>query len=147
MPDARRPMSLVPISRRTLFRSSGLAAAALAGLSSCTSYGGPQGGTSSAPAASGAGLTAKTTDIPVGSGTIFADAKTVITQPTKGEFKAFTAICTHQQCTVHDVTNTINCTCHGSKFSITDGSVVNPPAPTPLAAKTITVKADTITVT
>jgi Rieske Fe-S protein len=148
MPDAQRPMSLVPISRRTLFRSSGLAAAALAGLSSCTSYGSPQTSTSSAPAAGeGAGLTAKTTDIPVGGGTIFADAKTVITQPTKGEFKAFTAVCTHAQCTVHDVTNTINCTCHGSQFSITDGSVVNPPAPAPLAAKTITVKADTITVT
>jgi Rieske Fe-S protein len=45
------------------------------------------------------------------------------------------------------VTNTINCTCHGSQFSITDGSVVTPPAPAPLAAKTITVKSDTITVT
>ena len=119
-----------------------------AGLSSCTSYGVPQSSTSSAPAAgSGAGLTAKTSEIPVGSGKIFAEAETVITQPAKGEFKAFTAICTHQQCTVHDVTNTINCACHGSKFSITDGSVVNPPAPAPLAAKTITVKADTITVT
>ena len=44
------------------------------------------------------------------------------------------------------MTDTINCNCHGSKFSITDGSVVNPPAPNPLAAKTVTVDGDTVTV-
>ena len=72
----------------------------------------------------------------------------VITQPTEGDFKAFTSICTHAQCDVADVTTTINCTaCHGSKFSITDGSVVNPPAPSPLPTKTIKVDGDTITVT
>ena len=82
----------------------------------------------------------------MGSGKIFADAQTVITQPTAGEFKAFTSICTHQQCPVAEVTDTINCKCHGSKFSITDGSVVNPPAPSPLAAKTVTVSGDEISV-
>jgi ABC-2 type transport system permease protein len=41
----------------------------------------------------------------------------------------------------------INCDCHGSKYSITDGSVVNPPAPKPLAPKTIKVSGDTLTVT
>jgi Rieske Fe-S protein len=146
--DARRPMPLVPISRRTLIRGSGLAAAALAGLTSCTTYGSAQSSSSSGPAASGgtSGLTAKAADIPIGSGKVFPAAETVITQPTKGEFKAFTAICTHQQCTVADVTTTINCNCHGSRFSITDGSVVNPPAPAPLAAKPLTVKQDTIRV-
>jgi len=138
------------MSRRTLFRNSGLAAAALAGLSSCTTYGGTQSSSSAAPAAGGgatggAGLTAKTSEIPIGSGKIFADAATVITQPTKGEFKAFTAICTHQQCTVHDVTTTINCTCHGSKFSIEDGSVVQGPATAPLPEKKVTVKGGEIT--
>ncbi len=77
---------------------------------------------------------------------IFPDAQTVITQPKAGEFKAFTAVCTHQQCIVATVTDTINCNCHGSKFSITDGSVVNPPAPAPLAAKKVTVKGDTVSV-
>ena len=69
---------------------------------------------------------------PVGSGKIFPDAQTVITQPKKGEFKAFSAVCTHQGCLVDAVTTTIDCPCHGSKYSITDGSVVNPPAPQPL---------------
>ena len=92
------------------------------------------------------GLSAKAADIPVGSGKIFPDAQTVITSQ-EGEFKAFSSICTHQACPVATVTDTINCDCHGSKYSITDGSVVNPPAPNPLPAKTIKVEGDTLTVT
>ena len=93
------------------------------------------------------GLSAKVADIPVGGGKIFPDAQTVITQPEQGEFKAFDSICTHQACPVASVTDTINCDCHGSKYSINDGSVVNPPAPNPLPAKTIKVDGDTLTVT
>jgi Rieske Fe-S protein len=79
-------------------------------------------------------------DIPVGGGKIFTTAKVVVTQPTKGEFKAFSAICTHVGCLCNQVTGgTINCPCHGAKFKITDGSVVTGPAPTALAAKTVTV--------
>jgi len=136
------------LSRRTVIKHAGLAAAALAGLSACTSYG-PGGGTpSSAPATSagGGGATAKTADIPVGGGKIFADIQAVVTQPTAGEFKAFSSICTHQNCPVTEVTDTINCNCHGSRFSITDGSVVNPPATQPLGTKTVTVEGDSLTV-
>lgn len=149
------PITAAPLSRRAVIKHAGLAAAALAGLSACTNYGAPTGGQPSAPATSAggggtsqpAGLTAKTADIPVGGGTIFAEAQTVITQPTAGEFKAFTSICTHQQCPVAEVAGgTINCKCHGSKYSITDGSVVNPPAPSPLAAKKVTVDGDTVRV-
>jgi nitrite reductase/ring-hydroxylating ferredoxin subunit len=150
LPD---PTSASSLSRRTLIKHAGLAAAAIAGLSACTNYGAPgasqpsSAATSASGGASGAsGVTAKTSDIPTGGGTIFAAAQTVITQPKAGEFKAFTAVCTHQQCIVADVTDTINCNCHGSKFSITDGSVVNPPAQTPLAAKKVTVTGQTITV-
>jgi nitrite reductase/ring-hydroxylating ferredoxin subunit len=141
-----------PLSRRTVIKNAGLAAAALAGLSGCTNYGAPEPPSSnpSSPAtgSTGAagGATAKTSDIPVGSGKIFPDIEAVITQPKAGEFKAFSSICTHQQCPVSDVTDTINCNCHGSKYSITDGSVVNPPAPQPLAAKTVTVDGENLTV-
>jgi Rieske Fe-S protein len=60
--------------------------------------------------------------------------KYVITQPTAGEFKAFTAICTHKGCPVQKVENQeIACPCHGSRFSIKDGSAVGGPATEPLA--------------
>jgi Rieske Fe-S protein len=85
-------------------------------------------------------------DVPVGGGTIYADQKLVVTQPTDGEFKAFTAVCTHQGCLVANVDGgTINCTCHGSKFSIEDGSVQGGPAPSALAEVAVTVKSGEIT--
>jgi len=80
------------------------------------------------------------TDIPVGGGTVFANQKVVVTQPVKGEFKAFSAICTHVGCICNKVANgTINCPCHGSEFKISNGAVVAGPAPSPLPARTITV--------
>jgi Rieske Fe-S protein len=60
--------------------------------------------------------------------------------------KAFSSICTHAGCPVAEVTDTINCNCHGSKFSITDGSVVNGPATKPLPARTVTVTGDSVSV-
>lgn len=151
-----RPTDSLPISRRTLIMNTGLAAAAIAGLSSCSTYGSAPAaqpseaagsGGASAGGSAGTPLSVKEADIPVGSGKVFADAQAVITQPKQGEFKAFSAVCTHQGCLVETVTNTINCPCHGSKYSITDGSVVNPPAPKPLPEKTIEVEGDTLTVT
>jgi Rieske Fe-S protein len=70
-------------------------------------------------------LLAATSSIPVGGGMSFAGPMVVVTQPTKGTFKGFSAICTHVGCICNVVADgTINCPCHGSKFSITDGSVV-----------------------
>ena len=74
-------------------------------------------------------------DVPVGGGKVFQDAKIVVTQPTAGQYKGFTAVCTHAGCIVRTVeNNTIDCPCHGSKYNATDGSVVGGPAPAPLAA-------------
>jgi len=87
---------------------------------------------------------ATTSEIPVGSGIVLADDEVVITQPSEGEFKAFSAICTHQGCTVAEVTDTINCPCHFSTFSITDGSPTGGPAPTPLAEMPISVDGNQI---
>ncbi|MFI6939037.1 Rieske (2Fe-2S) protein [Streptomyces sp. NPDC050418] len=89
---------------------------------------------------------AKTSDIPEGGGTVFKDQGVVVVQPAPGDFKAYTSTCTHSGCTVKDVAGgTINCPCHGSKFSIEDGSVKGGPAPKPLPAKQIKVDGDTIT--
>jgi Rieske Fe-S protein len=95
--------------------------------------------------ASGKAL-AQTSDIPEGGGTIFKDQKIVVTQPTKGEFKAFSAICTHMGCTVDKVADgTIDCPCHGSKYHIADGSVAHGPATRALPAESITVSGNSIT--
>ncbi len=106
---------------------------------------------SSSPASSGsAGGTASgaltgTSDIPVGGGKIFPTQLVVVTQPTAGEFKAFSAVCTHMGCTVNQIADgRIDCPCHGSEYSITDGAVLAGPAPKPLPAKTIKVTGDSI---
>ena len=84
-------------------------------------------------------------DVPVGGGKILADKKIVITQPRAGSFEAFAAVCTHQGCTVSSVSGgTINCPCHGSKFSITNGSVVTGPAASSLAPVGIKVQGTSI---
>jgi nitrite reductase/ring-hydroxylating ferredoxin subunit len=94
---------------------------------------------------SGAALT-ETSAIPVGSGKIFSAQKVVVTQPSAGDFKAFSAVCTHQGCIVNQIAQgNIVCPCHGSQFSIKNGSVVAGPAPRPLPARTIAVSGDKIT--
>jgi len=85
--------------------------------------------------------------IPVGGGKVLRDQQVVVTQPTKGEFKAFTSLCTHQGCQVADVSDgTINCPCHGSRFDITTGEVKQGPATTALPEKTVSVTTDGISV-
>jgi Rieske Fe-S protein len=134
-------------SRRTLLAGAGaagvLAATAATTLAGCGSDSGSTG-SGGQPAATGAAAGAdlgKASDVPVGGGKIFEAQKVVVTQPAAGEFKAFTAVCTHQGCTVSSVSNgIIMCPCHGSQFSITDGSVKGGPAPAPLASQAVTVK-------
>ena len=138
----------------------GACAACVAALSGCARYGtssglaGPPGqpayggapstGTASAGGSASAVL-ATTAEIPVGGGKILTAQKIVITQPQAGTFHAFTAICTHLGCIVNSVSGgTINCPCHGSKYSIVNGSVVNGPAPLPLAAVSIKVEGTSI---
>ncbi|MCQ8194365.1 Rieske (2Fe-2S) protein [Streptomyces rugosispiralis] len=88
---------------------------------------------------------AKTSQIPEGGGMVFKDHKVVVTQPKAGDFKAFSSICTHQGCSVGDVSGgTINCPCHQSKFDITDGSVKGGPAQKPLPGAQIKVQGSSI---
>ena len=151
-------------SRRTVLACAGAACAAV--LAGCTRYNsnsgidtGPAASSSSAPATSAGGAAsgasgaagnapaalAKTSDVPVGGGTILTDKKIVITQPQAGTFHAFTAVCTHAGCTVGSVSNgTINCPCHGSRFNASNGSVVNGPAASPLAPVNIKVQGTSI---
>ncbi len=107
----------------------------------------PGGGATSGGGGGGGGGDALTTtsDVEVGGGTIFGEEQVVITQPSAGDFKAFTAVCTHQGCIVNDVSDgTINCACHGSQFSIEDGSVQGGPAPAPLEEFALDVQGNNI---
>jgi len=127
--------------------------ACLLALTACSGYGsggsarpapGNSGGATTGAGSAGEAL-ADTADIPVGGGVVFADQDVVVTQPVAGEFKAFTATCTHQGCVVDEVADgTINCPCHGSKFAVADGSVAGGPASSPLAEKAIAVQGSSI---
>ena len=149
-------------SRRTVLACAGAACAAV--LAGCSTYNSNNGGvagsqpapdsTSAAPpaqagsgssAAAGPAALAGTSDVPVGGGKILADKKIVLTQPKSGEFHGFSAVCTHAGCIVGSVSGgTINCPCHGSRFNITNGSVVNGPAASPLPPVSIKVQGSSI---
>ncbi|MBK3545361.1 Rieske (2Fe-2S) protein [Streptomyces sp. MBT60] len=133
--------------RRTVLAAGAAGAAALA--TGCGSSDGDGGDASPAPSAPGdapgGAELARTGDIPVGGGTIFKEQKIVVTQPTEGDFKAFSAVCTHASCLVSTVSDgTINCPCHGSRFSITDAAVEAGPATRPLPAEEISVSSGAI---
>lgn len=88
---------------------------------------------------------AATSDVPVGGCFVVSSAKIVVTQPTEGDFKAFSAVCTHQGCLVESSSEgDIPCPCHASKFSLEDGSPISGPASSPLEAVDITVDGDSI---
>ena len=128
-------------------RRGALTAAAVAGLgvpllAACGSDSGSASDTPSVP--SGTVLT-DTSSVPVGGGTVLADENVVVVQPTEGEFKAWSATCTHQGCKVSDVEDgEIICRCHVSHFSIEDGAPVSGPASTPLPEVAITVSGQDI---
>jgi Rieske Fe-S protein len=84
-------------------------------------------------------------DIPVGGGRIFDTERVVVTQPARGRYLAFSAVCTHVGCLLNQIADgTIDCPCHGSRFRITNGAVVTGPAPAPLPKRRITIVRGTI---
>lgn len=160
--------------RRTVLRAAGLVAlsggaVALAACSADSSTTTPGAGASSAepstaassaaPSASAAspsasasdaapsGTTVAISEVAVGGGLV-VDEKYVVTQPTDGEFKAFSAICTHQGCPVGSVEDgVIVCPCHNSHFDITSGDPVSGPAQEPLPAVQFVTSGDSLVIT
>jgi Rieske Fe-S protein len=146
-------ISELPVSRQKVLVGVGLGLVT-AVVAACSTYGkkpeaaSESGPTTAAPSGSAGTATpaaraiARTTDVPVGSGVIVGDV--VVTQPSAGVFKGFSATCTHKGCTVDKVADgTIDCPCHGSKFNL-DGSVAHGPAQKPLQVEAITVQGDSI---
>ncbi|WP_328773030.1 Rieske (2Fe-2S) protein [Streptomyces sp. NBC_00286] len=139
------------ICRRTILAALGVAGATAA-LTACggsddSSSGSSGASESSSSAGSGGGgeALAKTSEIPEGGGKVFADQKVVVTQPTAGEFKAFSTVCPHQNQQINAVDKgLITCPAHGSQFSVTDGSVEKGPATSALTTANIKVEGDSI---
>ena len=134
------------LSRRGVIRGAAVGGLAVPLLVACGSD--EPTGTATAPTGSG-GARIPAADVPVGGGKILAesDGVYVVTQPSEGEFKAFSGICTHQKCPVTEITGgEIVCNCHGSHYSVADGSVVSGPAPASLPELTATVEGDTVVV-
>jgi Rieske Fe-S protein len=133
------------VSRRAVLRGTVVGGAALPLLAACG--GGSDGGAGGSSGKAGGRVTVAAADVPVGGGTILPDQQVVVTQPEKGTYKAFTAICTHQGCTVSKVVGgKILCPCHGSTFSITDGTPQGGPAQSALAEKKVSVAGGQISV-
>ena len=130
-------MTDVHAPRRVVLQAAGGVGATCV-LAACGSSGNPNGSefnSSPAPAGSATGtdspsgtMLATTAEVPVGGGIV--KGAFVITQPSEGTFKAFSKVCTHQGCDVNRVDGgVILCPCHGSRYSIEDGSVQVGPAP------------------
>lgn len=131
-------MTTPEVSRRTVLAAGVAGAGAIAGLTAC---GGNS--SSSAPASTAAGSTvAKVDSIPVGKAIAAkADGNDVIvSRPTASTVACFSAICTHQGCTVRPDGDRAVCPCHGSVFNALTGKVIQTPAPAPLHKVAVTVK-------
>ena len=126
----------LPASRRTVLRGAALAGAAGAAGVGLTACGGKKG--SSAGPTTAADLGASSA-VPVGGAKLYRDDKVLVSQPSQGSFKAFSAVCTHQGCVLDSVDGTTaSCPCHGSKFNAETGAVVQGPATQPLPAVQVT---------
>ncbi len=129
--------------RRTVLLGAGALGAAVAAVPLLSACGGGSGGTANGTSA--APVTVSTDSVPLHGGVI--SDKVVVTQPADGEFRAFSAVCPHQGCTVDAVVNdVISCPCHGSTFSATDGARLGGPATRGLTEFTATVSGSEVTV-
>ena len=81
-------------------------------------------------------------DIPVGGALVVQDGPggkpVVLARPREDEVVAFSAVCTHQGCTVRAEQGGLQCPCHGSTYDLT-GANTGGPAPSPLPPVQVTV--------
>ncbi len=156
------PSTSSAVKRRTVIQGVGLVGGTVVAGGLLAACGGDDGAgsgptTTSAPPQSGttttdggAGATGGTelgsvSDVPVGGGRVYESEKVLVAQPTEGEFKAFSSVCTHQGCAVSMIKDTtLTCPCHGSEFSTDGGKVLQGPATKALPERQVRVEGDTI---
>ena len=137
------------ISRRTVLAASatGAGALALVACSSPSGSGSGSGGGTTPSAAAGEKVIALA-DVPVGGCTPakVGGADAIVSRPTATTVACFSAICTHQGCTVQPNGHELDCPCHGSRYNAFTGAVLNGPAPSPLPKIAVQVQgADVVT--
>jgi Rieske Fe-S protein len=73
----------------------------------------------------------------------FGSKPAILVRTPDGTFKAFTAVCTHLDCTVQyrPETTQIWCACHNGLYDLA-GNVVSGPPPRPLEAFTVNLRGD-----
>lgn len=84
--------------------------------------------------------------------TVQVEGRTLlISRPDQDEVHAFSAVCTHQGCTVAPATengeDVFSCPCHGSHFDVTTGEPYAGPAKKPLTEYTAAIDGDWVLVT
>jgi Rieske Fe-S protein len=96
---------------------------------------------------SGAVLAAKASEMPLGSGKVFpfGSKPAMLVHTPDGQWRAFSAKCTHLSCTVRyrQESQSIWCPCHDGQFDLTGKNVGGPP-PRPLPPLRVVVKGDEI---
>ncbi|MEU7000711.1 Rieske (2Fe-2S) protein [Nonomuraea sp. NPDC046570] len=144
MTGAERGFGMPEFGRREALGVAGVAVCGVA-LAGC---GGEQGaGKAVVPPGIKGKVIAGTADIPVGGGKVIHEWKIVVTQPTSGVYKAFTASCPHKGCAVASPENgVIPCPCHGSEFAADSGKCLKGPAKAPLAEFALKVDGDGIVI-
>ena len=137
------------ISREKLFRLGGALGVSVAGASVLAACGGDPSGHSASgslsnnssarspagKASAGAQKIAQASKVPPGSAVNFEDRgnPAVLIHLQNGKFVAYSAVCTHQGCTVAYQNGKLACPCHGSVFDPSKGgAVLYGPAPAPL---------------
>ncbi|GHC93425.1 iron-sulfur protein [Nocardiopsis terrae] len=148
--DTRSETVLSEVTRRSVFGAAG--GGALVGVVTACSGGADGGAATDGGNDTGGGEPggteapiATTGEVPVGGGTVLSEHEVVLTQPEEGAFRAFSTSCTHEGCPVDQVADgQIQCPCHGSRFSVEDGSPVEGPAGSPLEEIPIRVEGDDI---
>ncbi|MER6912817.1 Rieske (2Fe-2S) protein [Streptomyces sp. NPDC000594] len=120
-----------PAARRTVLKGAALAGAAGLGAAACSTD--SKLGRATVPTPTAPVDLGPAEAVPVGGAKLYREQKLIVSCPKKGEYKAFSAQCTHAGCALDKiVANEGNCPCHGSRFDVTTGKALNGPATVPL---------------